>query len=250
MSTQLLAPRSNTLVPPLVPAASALVGAAAGTSFKPEHAEAILAGTDCTQWFEVHAENYMMEGGPRLHVLDRIRRDHPVSIHGVGMSIGGVHSIDRAHLQRFRTLIKRSEPVFVSEHLAWSTHGPTFYNDLLPLPYNEASLTYVCAHLDEVQECLGRTIMVENPSTYVAFSNSTMTETQFLKEMVRRTGCGLLLDINNVFVSATNHGYSPAEYLTDFPMDAVGELHLAAHSEKSDDEGARLLIHSSDRELA
>jgi uncharacterized protein len=222
----------------------------AGTSFKPDHFEDIL--TDCSRphWFEVHAENYMMAGGPRHRVLERIHDQFPVSLHGVGMSIGGPQPLDPAHVQRFAALVTRYEPAFVSEHLAWSTHGATYYNDLLPLPYNEASLEYVCAHIEQLQDALRRSILLENPSAYVAFATSTLTETQFLRAIVRRTGCGLLLDVNNVLVSATNHGFSASEYLSDFPIESVGEIHLAGHSEQTDDEGAPLLIDSHDREVA
>jgi uncharacterized protein (UPF0276 family) len=221
----------------------------AGTSFKPEHFEDILAECPHPHWFEVHAENYMMAGGPRHRILERIRREFPVSLHGVGMSIGGPQALDPAHVQRFAALVTRYEPAFVSEHLAWSTHGAVYYNDLLPLPYNETSLDYVCTHISQLQEALRRRILLENPSTYVAFATSTLSETQFLRTIVKRTGCGLLLDINNVLVSATNCGFSAAEYLNDFPIESVGEVHLAGHSEQTDDEGSPLLIDSHDREV-
>jgi len=222
----------------------------AGTSFKPEHLNDILADRPSRHWFEVHAENYMMAGGPRLQILERIRRDFPISIHGVGMSIGGPQPLDQAHLQRLAALVARYEPTLVSEHLAWSTHGTTYYNDLLPLPYNSASLNYVCDHIHQVQAALGRLILLENPSTYVAFANSTMTETEYLRDVVSRTGCGLLLDVNNVLVSATNHGFPASEYLEDFPLASVHEIHLAGHNVQADDEGLPLLIDSHDREVA
>ncbi|KXF74734.1 hypothetical protein ATN84_22845 [Paramesorhizobium deserti] len=222
----------------------------AGTSFKHEHLPAILAAGRQHCFFEVHAENYMGAGGPPHDALTRIRRDHPVSLHGVCMSIGGPQPLDKAHLGRFKSLIGRYEPALVSEHLAWSTHETTFYNDLLPLPYTPATLTRVADHVDEVQEAIGRPILMENPSTYVLFAESTMSETAFLRELVRRTGCGLLLDINNVFVSATNQGYSALDYLADFPLEHVGEIHLAGHAEQSDDEGELLLIDSHDGPVA
>ena len=226
------------------------VANSAGTSFKHEHLNAILAESSQSGFFEVHAENYMGAGGPPHQALDRIRREHPVSLHGVCMSIGGPQPLDRAHLARFRALVERYEPALVSEHLAWSTHETTFFNDLLPLPYTQATLVQVCEHIDEVQDAIGRRILLENPSTYVAFASSTMSETDFIRAIACRTGCGLLLDVNNVFVSATNHGYAALDYLADFPLAEVGEIHLAGHAEQSDDEGERLLIDSHDGPVA
>jgi len=226
------------------------VGGLAGTSFKHEHLPAILAeGRQCC-FFEVHAENYMGAGGPPHRALEAIRRDHPVSLHGVCMSIGGPQPLDKAHLARFRNLVARYEPALVSEHLAWSTHETIYFNDLLPLPYTEATLGRVCDHIDEVQEAIGRPLLLENPSTYLAFRESTMSETDFIRAVAGRTGCGLLLDINNVFVSATNHGFSAREYLADFPLSRVGEIHLAGHAEQADDEGDVLLIDSHDGPVA
>jgi uncharacterized protein len=222
----------------------------AGTSFKPEHLPAILDRPKTRGFFEVHAENYMGAGGPPHRALESIRRHHPVSLHGVCMSIGGPNPLDKAHLERFRSLVERYEPALVSEHLAWSTHERAYFNDLLPLPYTQATLATVCDHIDEVQDVVGRRILLENPSTYVVFRKSTLSETDFIRSIVRRTGCGLLLDVNNVFVSATNHGFSALEYLADFPLSEVGEIHLAGHSEQSDDEGDRLLIDSHDRPVA
>lgn len=221
-----------------------------GTSFKPAHLPAILADDAHEGFFEVHAENYMGAGGPPHRALERIRRDHPLSLHGVCMSIGGLQPLDQDHLARFRSLVERYEPVLVSEHLAWSTHNSTYYNDLLPLPYTVATLARVCEHIDEVQQAIGRPILLENPSTYVAFASSTMSETDFIRSVVRRTGCKLLLDVNNVFVSATNHGYSALDYLSHFPLDEVAEIHLAGHSEQRDDEGDLLLIDSHDGPVA
>jgi uncharacterized protein (UPF0276 family) len=226
------------------------IGGLAGTSFKPEHLPAILAEGKQRGFFEVHAENYMGAGGPPHRALETLRRDHPLSLHGVGMSIGGPQPLDRAHLARFRGLIARYQPALVSEHLAWSTHDTTYFNDLLPLPYTDATLRYVCDHIDQVQETIRRPILLENPSSYLAFAESTMGETDFIRSVVKRTGCGLLLDINNVFVSATNHGFSALQYLSDFPLAHVGEIHLAGHSEQSDDEGDLLLIDSHDGPVA
>lgn len=222
----------------------------AGTSFKHQHLQAILADDACGGFFEIHAENYMGAGGPPHAALARIRQDFPVSLHGVSMSIGGPQPLDKAHLGRFKALVDRYEPALVSEHLAWSTHETTFYNDLLPLPYTEATVARVSDHIDEVQDAIGRRLLLENPSTYVTFQDSTMSETAFIRELVKRTGCGLLLDINNVFVSATNQGYSALAYLDDFPLEHVGEIHLAGHAEQQDDEGDLLLIDSHDGPVA
>lgn len=222
----------------------------AGTSFKHEHLPAILSGGKQDSFFEVHAENYMGPGGPPHDALTRIRSDYPLSLHGVCMSIGGQQPLDKAHLARFRALVDRYEPALVSEHLAWSTHNMTYYNDLLPLPYTQATLRRVADHIDEVQERIGRPILLENPSTYVVFTQSTMRETDFIRDLAQRTGCGLLLDINNVFVSATNHGHSALGYLANFPLEHVGEIHLAGHAEQEDDEGDALLIDSHDGPVA
>ena len=158
----------------------------AGASFKHEHLTAILAEGRQSGFFEVHAENYMGAGGPPHHALERIRRDHPISLHGVCMSIGGPQPLDRTHLERFRGLVERYEPALVSEHLAWSTHETTYFNDLLPLPYTEATLGRVCDHIDQVQEAIRRPMLLENPSTYIAFADSTMSETDFIRSVARR----------------------------------------------------------------
>ena len=221
-----------------------------GTSLKHEHLQAIMADAKRDRFFEVHAENYMGAGGPPHAALNQIRQDHPVSLHGVCMSIGGPQPLDKAHLQRFKTLVDRYEPALVSEHLAWSTHGTTYFNDLLPLPYTAATLARVADHTDQIQEAIGRQLLLENPSTYVIFPESTWSETSFMAELVGRTGCGLLLDINNVFVSAANHGFATRDYLADFPLEHVGEIHLAGHAQQADDEGKPLLIDSHDCAVA
>ena len=226
------------------------IGGLAGTSFKHEHLVAIRAEGKGRGFFEVHAENYMGAGGPAHRALEAVRRDYPISLHGVCLSIGGERPLDRVHLARFQNLVERYEPALVSEHLAWSTHETTYFNDLLPLPYTEATLGRVCDHIDQVQEAIRRPMLLENPSTYVAFAESTMSETDFIRSVARRTGCALLLDVNNVFVSATNHGFSALDYLSDFPLAKVGEIHLAGHAEQSDDEGELLLIDSHDGPIA
>lgn len=222
----------------------------AGTSLKHQHLPAILAGRIQTGFFEVHAENYMGAGGPPHDALTRIRRDYPVSLHGVCMSIGGPQPLDKAHLGRFKALVDRYQPALVSEHLAWSTHATTYFNDLLPLPYTPATLARVADHIDEVQERIRRPILLENPSTYVVFRESTIRETDYIRELVRRTGCGLLLDLNNVFVSTTNNGCPALSYLADFPLEHVSEIHLAGHAVQADDEGELLLIDSHNGPVA
>lgn len=218
----------------------------AGVGFKPEHFAEIDAGPQPLGFFEIHAENYMGAGGPPHARLSRLREDYALSIHGVGLSIGAMQPLDRDHLQRLKILCDRYQPESFSEHLAWSSHGEVFLNDLLPLPYTEATLDCVVAHIDEVQTILKRQMLLENPATYLTFRESTLEETDFLAEVVRRTGCGLLLDVNNVFVASTNHGIDPRAYLARFPLDAVREIHLGGHSEATDDAGAALLIDSHD----
>ncbi len=167
------------------------------------------------------------------------------------MSIGAPQPLDQDHLSRFRCLVERYEPALISEHLAWSPHETTFYNDLLPLPWpTRDTLRSVCDHINQVQDALRRPLLLENPSTYLAFHESTMGETAFIRSVAERTGCGLLLDINNVFVSATNYGTSALGYLSDFPLERVGEIHLAGHAAQSDDEGDLLLIDSHDGPVA
>lgn len=222
----------------------------AGVSFKHEHLGAIQDDGLVDAFFEVHAENYMGAGGLPQRALEAIRRDYLLSIHGVCMSIGGPQALDPLHLRRFADLVRRCEPALVSEHLAWSSYGNTFYNDLLPLPYTTQTLQTVCAHVDQVQSAIKRPLLIENPATYIQFACSDMSETGFLLEVARRTGCGLLLDINNVYVSATNHGFSAQAYLADFPLDRIGQIHLAGHSVQEDDEGQLLLIDSHDSEVS
>ncbi len=230
--------------------AAAPVPARAGAGLKPQHYEDILGARPDIGWFEVHAENYMGAGGPPHHYLERVRERYPLSLHGVGLSIGGAGPLNEGHLQRLKALVERYEPGLFSEHLAWSTHEDYFLNDLLPLPYTEQTLAHVARHVVQVQEALGRPILIENPSTYVQFSASEMSEVDFLRELVRRSGCGLLLDVNNVYVSASNHDFDAAAYIDAFPVDHVGEIHLAGHAAFEDDAGAPLLIDAHDRNVA
>ncbi|MFT6169322.1 MAG: hypothetical protein ACJAR9_001440 [Celeribacter sp.] len=201
-------------------------------------------------WFEIHAENYMGAGGRPLAQLRALSNRFPISVHGVGLSIGSEGRLDPDHLARLKHLNDWLAPASFSEHLAWSTHDMGFYNDLLPLPYTRTTLNTVCDHIDEVQDTLGRQMLLENPSSYLAFAESTMDEVAFLRDVVKRTGCGLLLDVNNVFVSATNLKMDPRAYIDAFPLDSVGEIHLGGHDEDHDDHGAPLLIDSHGREVA
>lgn len=231
-------------------AQSAVLPSRAGVGLKLDHVRAILDEEADIGFFEVHPENYMGAGGPPHHFLARIRECYPLSLHGVGLSIGAARPLDREHLARLRALVDRYEPQSFSEHLAWSTHETSYLNDLLPLPYTEETLACVAAHVSEVQDALGRLILVENPSTYVAFAGSTMSETEFLDSLAARTGCGLLLDVNNVYISATNHGFDAADFIAGFPLHRVGEIHLAGHSAEADDAGAPLLIDTHDRRVS
>ncbi|MFL4471960.1 DUF692 family multinuclear iron-containing protein [Tateyamaria armeniaca] len=218
--------------------------AAPGVGYKAQHFTDLRADPGSVKWLEIHAENYMGDGGRPRAQLRALRTDFAISVHGVGLSIGGEGALDADHLARLKTLIDWLEPASFSEHLAWSTHGAEFLDDLLPLPYTDATLTRVADHIDQVQEVLGRQMLLENPSSYLAFEESTLSETAFLGELVRRTGCGLLLDVNNVFISATNLDYTPEGYLDAYPLAAVGEIHVGGHAEDADEHGAPLLIDS------
>jgi len=216
--------------------------ACTGVGFKPAHFRDILAAPQPLGFFEVHAENYMGAGGPPHAQLGALRERYALSVHGVGLSIGSMGPLDRDHLMRLKMLCERYAPESFSEHLAWSSHDDVYLNDLLPLPYTQQTLRRVAEHIDEVQTALGRQMLLENPSTYIRFDDSTIPEVDFLTEVSKRTGCGLLLDVNNVFVSAKNHGTQPLSYLDSFPLDRVKEVHLGGHDEETDDIGAPLLI--------
>jgi uncharacterized protein (UPF0276 family) len=215
-----------------------------GVGYKPQHFNDLMQDPGPVAWVEIHAENYMGAGGRPHAQLQALQERFSLSVHGVGLSIGGEAPLDGAHLDRLKKLLSRTNPESFSEHLAWSTHGAEFLNDLLPLPYTKATLSRVADHIDQVQTTLGRKMLLENPSSYLRFAESTWSETDFLAEIVRRTGCGLLLDVNNVFVSATNLGYAPKDYIDAYPLDAVGEIHVGGHDEQIDDHGAPLLIDS------
>lgn len=227
-----------------LPIMAGALPARSGLGLKPEHFRTILDTTPDLGFFEIHAENYMVDGGPFHHHLSQIRSRYPLSIHGVGLSIGGESPLDEAHLDRLAALLQRYEPQSFSEHLAWSSHGDVFLNDLLPVPYCAETLTRVCDHIDRVQEELKRRLLLENPATYVEFAASTMSEGEFISAVVRRTGCGLLLDVNNVYVSCVNHGRDPCAAIDALPLAATGEIHLAGFARDTDAAGDELLIDS------
>ncbi|MEM8552797.1 MAG: DUF692 domain-containing protein [Pseudomonadota bacterium] len=230
-------------LPPHIPAR-------AGVGFKLQHTADILADPARIGFVEIHAENFMGDGGPAHKMLAEVREQLPVSLHGVGLSIGADGPLDKAHLMRLKAVAERVNPGLVSEHLAWSSHGGEYFNDLLPLPYTERTLAQVSAHIDQVQQTLGRQMLLENPSNYLAFDETTMDEIEFIRRIVDNTGCGLILDVNNVHVSAVNLGTTAFEYIASFPLHAVGEVHLAGHAEDADDAGDTVLIDSHDRPVA
>ena len=223
------------------------IPARGGVSLKAPHYKQILEERPNFGFFEVHAENYMGEGGPPLRYLEAICEHYPLSLHGVGLSIGAARDLDIEHLHRLRVLIDRYKPGHFSEHLAWSTHDAGFLNDLLPVPYTVETLQNVVSHIDQVQDALGVQMLLENPTTYLAFAESTIAETDFIAEVAKRTGCGLLLDVNNVFISATNQQWDRFAYIDAFPLKHVKEIHLAGFNPELDEKGRPLLIDTHDR---
>lgn len=218
-----------------------------GVGLKPEHYRTIIDMSPDVGFFEVHAENFMGAGGPPHRYLSAIRERYPLSLHGVGLSIGADRPLDKDHLDRLKRLIGRYRPGLFSEHLAWSSHDMGFLNDLLPVPYTVETLKRVVEHIDQVQTVLGRRMLLENPSTYIAFAESTYAETDFIAEVVRRTGCGLLLDVNNVFVASTNQEWDPVAYIERYPLAHVREIHLAGNTREADEAERPLLIDTHDR---
>jgi len=214
--------------------------AAAGIGLRSAHVAEIAATRPAVGFLEVHAENYM-NGSPALSLLAELRRDYPVSLHGVGLSLGGASDLDRVHLARFKALVDRIDPLLVSEHLSWSGVAGVYLNDLLPLPYTEETLATVRQHVDQAQDALGRRILIENPSTYLRFRHSTIDEAEFLATLAERTSCRILCDVNNLYVNAENFGIDPIAYLDALPAAAVGEIHLAGHH-RGDADGTPLLI--------
>lgn len=202
---------------------------AAGIGLRAPHHEALLAAPGRAAWLEAHAENYFARGGAQPSILERLRADHPLALHGVGLGLGSATPLDQGHVAELRRLVARFEPMLVSEHLCWGHAGGAYLNDLLPLPYTEEALRHVVARVDELQQRLGRQVLVENLSSYLQFTHSTLAEWEFLAALARDSGCGLLLDVNNVYVSARNHGFDPLRFIAALPVDAVREIHLAGH---------------------
>ena len=221
----------------------------AGVGLKPQHYDAAAACRADGLWFEVHPENYLVDGGPRLSWLHAIRDAHPISLHGVSLSLAGDEAPDEAHLKRLKVLADRIEPALISEHLAWSRRGGVYFPDLLPIPRTSAALDRMAANIERTQSVLGRSISIENPSHYLRFDEHEWDEVDFLAELARRTGCGLLLDVNNVYVSANNLGFSATDYLDRFPADVVTEIHLAGHT-SDPNLGESLLVDSHDAPIA
>ncbi|MBR7889391.1 DUF692 domain-containing protein [Marinomonas sp. A79] len=203
---------------------------ASGVSLKPAYYHDILNALPALGFFEIHAENYLSQGGPAKHYLHKIREHYDMTVHGVGLSIGGALPLDKSHLARVVQLVNDLQPAVFSEHLAWSTHDQGFFNDLLPVAYDKISLQRVCDHIDQLQNALQRPVLIENPSTYFEFTHSDFSEIDFITAMVKRSGCGLLLDINNVEVSCFNRQANPYDYLDAFPTHDVGQIHLAGHT--------------------
>lgn len=218
-----------------------LIPARAGIGLRFPHHQAVADTHPDVAWFEVHTENYM-GGGSAPRYLEAIRRYYPISLHGVGLSLGSADGVDPAHLSRVRKLVERIAPGLVSEHLSWSTVGGVYLADLLPLPMTEEALEVVCRNVDQVQAHLNRRLLVENPSTYLQFRHSTIPEWDFLAAVATRTGCGILCDVNNIYVSACNHGWDASAYLAALPPEAVGEIHLAGHTLKRVNGGRTLRI--------
>lgn len=217
------------------------IPAAAGIGLRFQHHQTVVDARPDVAWLEVHTENYM-GGGTPLAYLDAIRRDYPLSLHGIGLSLGSADDLDAAHLERIRRVVERFEPGLVSEHLSWSIVGGTYLGDLLPLPLTEEALDVVCRHVDQTQASLQRRILIENPSSYLRYKHSTIPEWEFIAAVARRTGCGILCDVNNIYVSACNHGWHASAYLAALPADAIGEIHLAGHAVRLLDDGRVLRV--------
>jgi len=214
--------------------------AGCGIGLRAPHVAEVVATRPGIAWLEVHAENYM-GGGPAVRSLERLRADYPLSVHGVGLSLGSAEGLDAAHLERLARLVERLQPALISEHLSWSVTGGAYLNHLLPLPYTEEALDVVCRNVTRAQERLGRRLLVENPSGYLRFRHSTVSEVEFLNALARRTGCGLLCDVNNVYVTCANLGGDAAAWLDALEPATVGELHLAGHA-ANDADGRTILI--------
>jgi len=228
---------------------SSAIPASAGIGLRADHYREVLETTPAVGWFEVHSENYFGAGGLPLHYLERIRAEYPISLHGVGLSLGSADPLNTEHLRRLKNLVDRFAPGQVSEHLCWSSIGGRYLNDLVPLPYTEEALRHVVARVSEIQEILGRRILVENVSSYLEYLESSIPEWEFLREVAQRSGCGILLDVNNIYVSARNHGFDPRQFLRSIPGGLVEEIHLAGFTVNRF-EGGELLIDTHDHPVA
>lgn len=220
---------------------AAPIPATAGIGLRAEHYREVLATRPPVGWFEVHSENYFGDGGAPHHYLERVRSDYPLSLHGVGLSLGSADAPSRTHLAKLAALVRRYEPGLVSDHLSWSSVDGRYLNDLLPLPYTEETLRHVAARVSEAQDYLGRELLIENPSSYLEYRHSDIAEAQFLAELTARSGCGVLLDVNNVYVSSRNHGFDAQAYLRAIPAARVREIHLAGHTVNRYDDGEILI---------
>ena len=227
--------------------AASPIPARAGIGWRAAHYQELIETQPDIGWIEVHSENYFGAGGAPLHYLEQARALYPLSLHGVGLSLGSADPLNRDHLTKLKTLIDRFEPGLVSDHLSWSSIGGTYLNDLLPLPYTQESLQHFVTRVGEAQDFLKREILIENPSSYLTFQHSTIPEAQFLAEVAARSGCGILLDVNNIHVSASNHGFNAQQYLRALPADRVGEIHLAGFSVNHSAEGDILIDSHSTR---
>ena len=222
------------------------IPAQAGIGLRAEHYDAVLETRPPVGWLEVHSENYFGAGGKPLDYLERIRAHYPLSLHGVGLSVGSTDPLDRRHLAKLKNLIERLEPALVSEHLSWGSVGGRYFNDLLPLPYTDEALYHMIARVAQVQDVLGRPILIENPSSYLQYVESAIPEWEFLAVLAERTGCGVLLDVNNIYVSARNHGFDASAYLRAIPRHLVREIHLAGFTVNRFD-GGEILIDTHNR---
>jgi uncharacterized protein len=230
--------------------ATAPIPATAGIGLRSAHHRHVLTERPHVAWFEVHTENFFAAGGPQPAFLERVRNDYPLSLHGVGLSLGSTDPLDRKHLTNLKRVADRFHPAFVSEHLSWSSINGQFINDLLPLPYTEEALLHFSDRVSYVQDFLGRTVLIENPSSYLAFTHSTIPEWEFLTALSHRSGCTILLDINNIYVSAHNHGFDALDYLAGVPANRVAQFHLAGHSAQVARDGQTLLIDTHDARVS
>ncbi|HET8898443.1 MAG TPA: DUF692 domain-containing protein [Rhodanobacteraceae bacterium] len=218
---------------------------AVGIGLRPAHFAHVLEHRPAVPFFELHSENFFCAGGALREAFEDVRNDYPISLHGVGLSLGSAQALDRRHLAALRTLARHVEPALISEHLSWGAIGGRHYNDLLPLPYTEEALALMVSHVGQLQDCLGRRVLLENVSSYIQFRHSTLSEWEFLAALVARSDCGLLLDVNNVYVNSVNHGFDPHQFIDAIPAAVVGEIHLAGFTRKPGLGGA-LLIDSHD----